>query len=113
VNSETSDDAVNSKASGQLDKGDSASSGNHNSGSAPSGAGKNTGTSITVTANGEQYTLTGKDSYVYVDVFDKLDFDLSNPMGRSIVTLLNGKDAKYMENLKDGDVIEIRWEDRK
>ncbi|MBO7355229.1 MAG: hypothetical protein J6U50_01210 [Lachnospiraceae bacterium] len=66
--------------------------------------------SVTVMANGKPYTLTGKQQYVYVDIFDKLDFDLKASNGRNIVTLLNGRDAQFMEPLKDGDVIEVRWE---
>lgn len=66
--------------------------------------------SITVIANGRPYTLTGKQQYVFVDIFDKLDFDLKASNGRNIVTLLNGRDAQYLEPLKDGDVIEVRWE---
>ncbi|MBR3575215.1 MAG: rod shape-determining protein [Lachnospiraceae bacterium] len=66
--------------------------------------------SITVIANGRPYILTGKQQYVFVDIFDKLDFDLKASNGRNIVTLLNGRDAQYLEPLKDGDVIEVRWE---
>lgn len=66
--------------------------------------------SITVIANGRPYTLSGKQQYVFVDIFDKLDFDLKASNGRNIVTLLNGRDAQYLEPLKDGDVIEVRWE---
>ena len=32
--------------------------------------------SITVIANGRPYTLTGKLQYVFVDIFDKMEFDL-------------------------------------
>ena len=66
--------------------------------------------SITVIANGRPYTLTGKLQYVFVDIFDKMEFDLKASNGRKIVTLLNGRDAQYLEPLKDGDVIEVRWE---
>lgn len=65
--------------------------------------------SITVTANGQSVTLIGKKEYVYVDVFDQIDFDLKNPAGRSIVTKLNGLDAEYLQNIDDGDIIEIYW----
>ena len=61
-------------------------------------------------ANGLPVTLTGKSSYVFVDVFSFIDFDLSTPAGRAIVTLLNGRKAEYMEPLKNGDVIDIYWE---
>ncbi len=67
---------------------------------------------VTVNANGRMLTLTGKDSYVYVDVFDKLNFDLKAGNGRKIITKLNGKNAQYLEPIKDGDVIEVRWEEK-
>ncbi len=65
--------------------------------------------SIGVLVNGRPVTLTGKPRYVYVDVFDFIDFDLSNPKG-SIVNKINGRSAKFMEPLGAGDVIEIYWQ---
>lgn len=66
---------------------------------------------IMVTANGEKITLTGKSSYIFVDIFDYIDFDLKASHGRAIVTLLNGKPAQYGEFLKDQDKIEIYWKE--
>lgn len=63
---------------------------------------------ITVIVNNRPVYLKGKSSYVYVDVFEYIDFDLSKPKG-TIVTTLNGRPAQYMENLRDGDRIEIYW----
>ena len=65
--------------------------------------------SMIVTVNGEQIKLTGKKNYVFVDVFEHIDFDLSKPEGSGIVTNLNGRGAQYMESIKSGDVIEIYW----
>lgn len=67
--------------------------------------------SIQVTVNNEQIRLTGKRSYIFVDVFEYIDFDLSKPQGSGIVTTLNGREAQYMEKIKSGDVIEIYWKD--
>lgn len=67
------------------------------------------GLSAYVSVNGEQIHLTGKASYVFVDVFEHIDFDLSKPQGSGIVTKLNGRDAQYMEEIHGGDVIEIYW----
>lgn len=66
---------------------------------------------ITVIVNHSPITMQGKTSYVFVDVFDYIDFDLgaSASAGRSIVTNLNGRPAQYMEPLTEGDVIEIYW----
>lgn len=64
---------------------------------------------IIVVVNRSPVTLSGKASYVFVDVFDKIDFDLTRPKGKNIVTSLNGKPAQYMETLHDGDIIDIYW----
>ncbi len=63
---------------------------------------------VTVAVNNNPVTLQGKPEYVFVDVFDYIDIDLSKPQG-TIVTLLNGRPAQYMETLKAGDVLEIYW----
>ena len=65
---------------------------------------------IYVVVNGKPVNLTGKKGYVYVDVFDVIDFDLSRPRGKSIITTLNGRPAQYMEPIGNGDVIEIYWQ---
>lgn len=67
--------------------------------------------SLSVVVNQMPITLTGKASYVFVDIFNVIDFDLNASNGRSIVTLLNGRTAEYMENLKSGDVIDIYWKE--
>ncbi|NLG03561.1 MAG: hypothetical protein GX567_07010, partial [Clostridia bacterium] len=59
--------------------------------------------------NDRPVTLTGKPSYIYVDVFDLIDFDLTKPQGRSVATLLNGQTAQYTEYLKQGDILNIYW----
>jgi len=66
---------------------------------------------IIVMVNGSQVNLTGKSSYVYVDVFDAINFNIADSKGRSIVTKLNGREAQYMENINSGDVIEIYWKE--
>ncbi len=55
--------------------------------------------------------LKGKTDYYYVDVFDYIDFDLSHPKGKGVVTTLNGRNAEYLEYLSEGDIIEIYWRD--
>lgn len=64
---------------------------------------------IVVNVNGKAVTLDSKSSYVFVDIFDKIDFDLSKPQG-AIVTKKNGASAEYMEEIHDGDVIDVYWE---
>lgn len=66
---------------------------------------------VKVMSNGQFVTLRGKKEYVFVDIFDFIDFNLKDSRGRTIVTRLNNRSADYMEKLKDGDVIEIYWEE--
>ena len=54
--------------------------------------------------------MHGKKNYVFVDVFDYIDFDLRNPAGRSVITKVNGMDAAYMQPISDGDELEIYWD---
>lgn len=66
------------------------------------------GTAIHVTVNGQPVRLTGKPSYVFVDIFDKIDFDLSKPQG-AITCLTNGRKADYMMPLAEGDQLDVFW----
>ncbi len=66
---------------------------------------------ITVVANGQRITMSGKPEYVYVDIFDYIKFNLQDSRGRGIVTQLNGRAAGYMETLKDGDIISVYWKE--
>ncbi len=50
-----------------------------------------------------------KDRFVFVDIFDYIDFDLSSLKGKLILKV-NNKDAEYLEELKDGDNIKVYWE---
>ncbi len=72
---------------------------------------KQKGSVITVIVNGKPITMTGKYYYIYIDIFDYIDFDLNDPRGKSIITMHNGVSAKYMEPLNDGDDLEIYWKD--
>ncbi|WP_051207621.1 cell division protein FtsA [Butyrivibrio sp. AE3006] len=62
-----------------------------------------------VLVNNEPITLHGKSDYIFVDIFDEIDFDLSKPNGRSIVTTLNGGTPDYMQAIHEGDKIEVYW----
>lgn len=69
------------------------------------------GTSIFVHVNGEVVELMGKDEYIFVDIFDRITFDLQAGKGRAIATLLNGRNAQFSELLHDGDKIELYWKE--
>lgn len=69
------------------------------------------GTSVFVHVNGEVVELMGKDEYIFVDIFDRITFDLQAGKGRAIATLLNGRNAQFSELLHDGDKIELYWKE--
>lgn len=64
-----------------------------------------------VNINGEQVELMGKKSYIFVDIFDRITFDLNAGKGRAIATLVNGKNAEFSQELHDGDRIELYWKE--
>ena len=66
---------------------------------------------ITITVNGQSVVLSGKPDYIVVDLFQFYPFDLTMVRG-NLVFLHNGNDADYSSPLNDGDVIELRWEDK-
>ena len=64
---------------------------------------------ISVYVNQKKVILSGRKDYIFVDVFDHIDFDLSKPQGSMVVLKLNGKEAAYTDVLKSGDVLDIYW----
>ena len=73
--------------------------------------GSKPGLTMTIFVNDEPVVLSGKPDYVFVDVFDFIDFDLSKPQGKAVITLHNGKPAQYVDPLKEGDKLTISWKD--
>lgn len=68
-------------------------------------------TDIVVTVNGEAVELMGKESYIFVDIFDRITFDLTAGRGRAIATLINGEEAEFSQPLHDGDRIDLYWKE--
>lgn len=66
---------------------------------------------MVVLINKEPVRLRGKQKYILVDIFDFYPFDLSKPQGRSVVLRCNGENCEYTAPLKDGDVIDLYWEE--
>ncbi|WP_244648206.1 cell division protein FtsA [Ruminiclostridium herbifermentans] len=64
-----------------------------------------------VTVNGERVVLKEYKSYIFVDIFSYINFDLSTPKG-NIVLKLNGKAANFTDKIQRGDNIEIYWESK-
>lgn len=67
---------------------------------------------LPVTVNGEQIVLHGRKDYMFVDIFEQIDFDINAGNGRAVETLINGQNAAYTQPLKPGDVIKIHWKER-
>lgn len=63
---------------------------------------------IQVIVNGRSVTLKDRKQYIFVDIFNYIDFDLSKPKG-TINLRLNGQQAAFTDIIKPGDVIEISW----
>lgn len=66
---------------------------------------------ITILVNQNPVTLYGKSQYVFVDVFEYIDFDLGRPQGTGIVTDINGGPAEYMQEIHEGDQLDIYWKE--
>ncbi|MCQ2522142.1 MAG: rod shape-determining protein [Lachnospiraceae bacterium] len=65
---------------------------------------------MSVIVNGRPITMKGKSEYVFVDVFDYIDFDTTVVQGTRLVTQQNGQNAGYLDALSEGSVIDIYWE---
>lgn len=64
---------------------------------------------VQLTVNGETVILDGnRAQYIFVDIFNYINFDLSKPQG-TIALKLNGQPAAFTDTIKHGDVIEIYW----
>ena len=64
---------------------------------------------VKVEVNKKIITLQNKDKYIFVDIFNYVEFDLSISKG-NLILMLNGSKASYYQPLNNGDVIEIYWE---
>ncbi len=74
-------------------------------------ASQKTDLELVVFINQQPVRLTGKKNYIFVDIFDFYDFDLTASAGRAIITKLNGQQAQYSAVLSEGDQIELRWQE--
>ena len=65
--------------------------------------------SFEVIVNGEPVIMdANRTHYIFVDIFNYVNFDLSKPQG-TIVLQLNGRPAAFTDNILPGDNIEIYW----
>ena len=62
-----------------------------------------------VVINGCHYTMKGKDTFTFVDIFDYISFNLRESNGRNVITMINGNNCGYNDVLHDGDDIVVKW----
>ena len=65
-----------------------------------------------VKVNGKSMMLSGKTEYIFVDIFNLIDFDPNASNGRTVVTRINGEDCGFATVLKAGDEVEVFWKER-
>ncbi len=64
-----------------------------------------------ITVNGEEITIPAKSKgAIFVDVFDVYPFDMSKVGGKRLITRINGVDKNFTDALRDGDSVEIYWQ---
>jgi cell division protein FtsA len=64
---------------------------------------------MAVSVNGKNIILKDKNEYIFVDIFDYIDFDLTVAKGTLVLKLNNNK-AAYYDKLQKGDEVEVYWE---
>lgn len=64
---------------------------------------------ISLIINDKPVVMHGKQKYIFIDIFDFIDFDLTKVKG-NLVLMLNGKKAGYYDELSDGDLVKVYWE---
>lgn len=65
---------------------------------------------IMVTVNDTKIELSGKKEYRVVDILDYYEIDITTPTGKAFVLKKNGEDAEFINELKDGDIVEMHWQ---
>lgn len=66
-------------------------------------------TDIYIIINKEPIKLSGKSSYIFVDIFDFYPFDLTKAGGAELIITLNGEKTEFTAPLRERDVIELYW----
>lgn len=68
------------------------------------------GRAITINLNGSMLTLSGKQSYVFVDILDFYKFDTVAHLGESIVMRVGGIPAEFTTPIEDDAQVELYWQ---
>ncbi len=72
---------------------------------------KKTEDGIELIINGERMVLSGRKDYIFVDIFNVIDFDIHASAGRAVVTTINGQRCGYTDQLHDGDRVDVYWKE--
>lgn len=72
---------------------------------------KATDKEICVLVNGQRITLKGKEKYIFVDILDYYEFDMTIARGTSLVLKVNHQPAEFSSPIENEDVIDMYWEE--
>lgn len=64
---------------------------------------------ISVKVNNTYVTLTGKESYTFVDILDVYPFDMSKMGGDELVMTIDKAKAEFVSPLHNGAEVELYW----
>ena len=66
---------------------------------------------VQVTVNDSVVLLTGKESYILVDILDFYPFDIQEGVGKSLILQVNDQLADFTTKLNDYDQVKIYWKE--
>ncbi len=59
--------------------------------------------------NGKKMVLKGKRDYIFVDVYNLINFDPNEGAGRPLIIKINGEKCGFSDSLHANDEVEVRW----
>lgn len=71
---------------------------------------KDDATELPITINGKKRVLCGKKDYIFVDIYNVINFDPNESNGRPLITKINGHKCGYSDELHANDEIEVYWD---
>jgi cell division protein FtsA len=64
---------------------------------------------LPVKINGKNMVLSGKKDYIFVDIYNLIDFDPNAGNGRPLIIRINGEKCGYSDELHANDEVECFW----
>ena len=65
---------------------------------------------LPIKINGKNMVLSGKKDYIFVDIYNLIDFDPNAGNGRPLVIRINGEKCGYADELHANDEVECYWQ---